>query len=254
VYIRRSSRPPRGRYRELAPHRERRRRKWRGPAFAGERADCSSCPPTASGESTRFKANPQRLFREYWRDQSTSNGENRGELRQTPEIGAGSTFRSDYLRSSDDRSAWTAESTGGGSDPCGVGAPFRTPGLCGVPWLRLSGQDTPSPHQHSPWLEPWWIPTAVGAAKQSSSAAPVYSEHPSAMARARGLGRRLATPAAPIGTRKESPAVVSTAGTAKAKSARRSRPVSKSNVAGKVAAPMPARRRRSRALIASPSI
>src|SRR5690242_20169264 len=46
----------------------------------------------------------------------------RGELRQAPEIGAGSTFRSDYLRSSDDRSAWTAESTGGGSGPCGVGA------------------------------------------------------------------------------------------------------------------------------------
>jgi len=81
------------------------------------------------GESTRFKANPQRLFREYRRDQSTSNGENRGELRRAPEVGAGSTFRSDYLRSSDDRSAWTAESTEGGSDPCGVGAPFRTPGL-----------------------------------------------------------------------------------------------------------------------------
>src|SRR5437868_14289459 len=56
--------------------------------------------------------------------------------------------------------------------------------------------------------------------------APVYSEHRSAMARARGLGRRLATPAAPVGTPKEPPAVVSTAGTAKAKSARRSRPVS----------------------------
>jgi predicted transcriptional regulator len=84
--------------------------------------------------------------------------------------------------------------------------------------------------------------------------APVYSEHRSTMARARGFGRRLATPAAPVGTPKESPAVVSTAGTAKAKSARRSRPVSKSNVAGKVAAPMPARRRRSRAPIASPSI
>jgi predicted transcriptional regulator len=84
--------------------------------------------------------------------------------------------------------------------------------------------------------------------------APVYSEHRSTMARARGLGRRLAAPAAPVGTPKESPAVVSTAGTAKAKSARRSRPVSKSNVAGKVAAPMPARRRRSRARIASPSI
>ena len=101
--------------------------------FAGERADCSSCPPTASGESTRFKANQQRLFREYRRDQSTSNGENRGELRQAPEVGAGSTFRSDYLRSSDDRSAWTAKSTEGGSDPCGVGAPFRTPGL----WCAL---------------------------------------------------------------------------------------------------------------------
>jgi ROS/MUCR transcriptional regulator protein len=88
------------------------------------------------GESTRFKANPQRLFREYRRDQSTSNGENRGELRQAPEIGAASTFRSDYLRSSDDRSAWTAESTGGGSGPCGVGAPFRTPGLCGGKTLR----------------------------------------------------------------------------------------------------------------------
>ena len=25
------------------------------------------------------------------------------------------------------------KSTGGGSDPCGVGAPFRTPGLFGVP-------------------------------------------------------------------------------------------------------------------------
>ena len=48
--------------------------------FASERADCSSCRSTASGESTRFKANQQRLFREYRRDQSTSNGENRGEL------------------------------------------------------------------------------------------------------------------------------------------------------------------------------
>src|SRR5271167_574389 len=48
---------------------------------------------------------------------------------------------------------------------------------------------------------------------------PVYSEHRSTMARARGLGRRLAAPAAPVGTPKESPAVVSTAGTAKAKSA-----------------------------------
>src|SRR6516165_560730 len=42
--------------------------------------------------------------------------------------------------------------------------------------------------------------------------APVYSEHRSTMARARGFGRRLATPAAPVGTPKESPAVVSTAG------------------------------------------
>ena len=56
--------------------------------------------------------------------------------------------------------------------------------------------------------------------------APVYSEHRSTMARARGLGRRLAAPAALVGTPKESPAMVSTAGTAKAKSARRSRPVS----------------------------
>lgn len=57
--------------------------------------------------------------------------------------------------------------------------------------------------------------------------APVYSEHRSTMARARGLGRRLATPAASVGTPKESLAVVSTAGTAKAQGARRSRPVSK---------------------------
>ena len=74
--------------------------------------------------------------------------------------------------------------------------------------------------------------------------APAYSEHRSAMAKAQGIGRK-----------KESPVVVNAAGNPEAKSTRRSRPATKSNVASEMAAaPMSATRRRSRARAASPSI
>ena len=85
--------------------------------------------------------------------------------------------------------------------------------------------------------------------------APVYSEHRSTMAKARGLGRRLATPLAPVETLKGSAVAVNAYGNSKAKSTRRSRPASKSNIASEVAAPTTARRRRSRAAVAtSPSV
>jgi predicted transcriptional regulator len=193
------------------------------------------------------------LFREYRRDQSTSNGENRGELRQAPKIGAGSTFRSDYLRSSDDRSAWTAESTGGVRTPA-VSVRRSVHRDYVVCLIGYRGKTLRRHISTRHGLSPGEYRRRWGLRSNHPLTAPVYSEHRSTMARARGLGRRLVTPAAPVGTPKESPAVVSTAGTAKAKSGRRPRPVSKSNVAGKVAAPMPARRRRSRARIASPSI
>jgi predicted transcriptional regulator len=81
--------------------------------------------------------------------------------------------------------------------------------------------------------------------------APAYSEHRSAMAKARGFGRKLATPAA-----KESPVAENAAGNAEAKSTRRSRPATNSNVVSEMAAaPTRARRRRSRAaLVTSPSV
>jgi hypothetical protein len=56
-----------------------------------------------------------RWFREYRRDQSTSHGKNCRELRAAPAGGAGSTFRSNYLGSSGDRSASTTGSAGRGS-------------------------------------------------------------------------------------------------------------------------------------------
>ena len=83
--------------------------------------------------------------------------------------------------------------------------------------------------------------------------APAYSEHRSIMAKAREFGRKLATPAAPAEP-KESPSAVSAARNPKAKSAGRSRPATKSNVASEVAAPPPATTRRSRARAASTSI
>ena len=83
--------------------------------------------------------------------------------------------------------------------------------------------------------------------------APSYSESRSTMAKARGLGRRLATPLAPVETLKGSAVAVNANGNSKAKSTRRSRPATKSNVASEVEAPTPATRRRSRARAASPS-
>jgi predicted transcriptional regulator len=87
-------------------------------------------------------------------------------------------------------------------------------------------------------------------------AAPAYSESRSTMAKARGLGRKLATPVTRAEKSQASFAAVDAAGNTKAKRTRKSRPASKSNVGGEaVAAPTPARRRRSRAAVAtSPSV
>jgi len=84
--------------------------------------------------------------------------------------------------------------------------------------------------------------------------APAYSERRSTMAKARGFGRKLATPVAPAKTSKASFAAVDAARNTKASRIRRSPPASKSNVASEVAAPTPATGRRSRARAASPSV
>jgi len=83
--------------------------------------------------------------------------------------------------------------------------------------------------------------------------APAYSERRSTMAKARGLGRKLAIPVTPA---EKSQAAVDAAENPKARRTRRSSPASKSNVASEVAAaPTPARRRRSRAaVVTSPSV
>ena len=83
--------------------------------------------------------------------------------------------------------------------------------------------------------------------------APAYSERRSTMAKARGLGRKLAIPVTPA---EKSQAAVDAAENPKARRTRISSPASKSNVASEVAAaPTPARRRRSRAAVAtSPSV
>ena len=84
--------------------------------------------------------------------------------------------------------------------------------------------------------------------------APGYSERRSALAKSLGLGRKLAEPVAPAKRQKASPPGIEADRTSKAKRARGSRPVSKSNVASEVAAPTPATRSRSRARAASPSV
>ena len=82
--------------------------------------------------------------------------------------------------------------------------------------------------------------------------APAYSEHRSRMAKARGFGRKLATPAVPTQTPVVSPAAVDAAGNPKARRTGRSRPASKSNVEA-AAAVTSARRGRSRARVATSS-
>src|SRR6516164_4407329 len=109
--------------------------------------------------------NAERQIREYRREQSTSNGENRRELRAASQAGAGSTCRSDYLRSSGDRSGWTAARTRGGSHSRCVGATVRPPGLCNLSRLRLPGEDTNSAYSHATRVERRRIPPAVGAAE-----------------------------------------------------------------------------------------
>ena len=84
--------------------------------------------------------------------------------------------------------------------------------------------------------------------------APVYSERRSTMAKARGFGRKLATPVAPAKTSKASFEAVDAARNTKATRTRRSPPASKSNAASEVAAPTPTTGRRSRARAASPSV
>ena len=82
--------------------------------------------------------------------------------------------------------------------------------------------------------------------------APAYSEHRSTMAKARGFGRKLATPAVPRQTPVVSPTAVDAAGNPKTRRAGRSRPASKSNVEA-AAAVTSARRGRSRARVATSS-
>jgi predicted transcriptional regulator len=84
--------------------------------------------------------------------------------------------------------------------------------------------------------------------------APAYSEHRSTTAKARGFGRKLATPVAPAEKPTASPAPVNAAENPKARRASKSRPVSKSKVAGQAAPAPSAKKRRSRvAMVASPS-
>ena len=84
--------------------------------------------------------------------------------------------------------------------------------------------------------------------------APAYSERRSTLAKALGLGRKSMKEAAPTATPAASPPV-DEAGDPKARRTRRSRPASRSQDATSHAAePTPARRRRSRARIASPPV
>jgi predicted transcriptional regulator len=83
---------------------------------------------------------------------------------------------------------------------------------------------------------------------------PAYSERRSTLAKALGLGRKSMKEAAPTATPAASPPV-DEAGDPKARRTRRSRPASRSQDATSHAAePTPARRRRSRARIASPPV
>ena len=84
--------------------------------------------------------------------------------------------------------------------------------------------------------------------------APAYSERRSTMAKARGLGRKLATPVALAETPKGPPVAVNAAENPKARPTRKFRPASKSNVTSAVTAPTPVTRRRSPARSASPSV
>jgi predicted transcriptional regulator len=79
--------------------------------------------------------------------------------------------------------------------------------------------------------------------------APAYSESRSTMAKARGFGRKLPEPVAPVKRQKESSPGIDAAGNPKAKRTRGSHPASKSNV--EAAALTTAERRRSRARVAS---
>jgi predicted transcriptional regulator len=84
--------------------------------------------------------------------------------------------------------------------------------------------------------------------------APAYSERRSTLAKSLGLGRKspieTAPPETPTAAQAPTDAI---AGDSKAKRTRKSRPVSKSNVASAVSVLTPAKTRRSRARVASPS-
>jgi predicted transcriptional regulator len=84
--------------------------------------------------------------------------------------------------------------------------------------------------------------------------APAYSEHRSTLAKQLGLGRKSGTEVA-IAPTPTTSTPVDVAGSPKARRTRRSRPASRSEDAASEAAarPTPARKRRSRALVASPS-
>jgi predicted transcriptional regulator len=84
--------------------------------------------------------------------------------------------------------------------------------------------------------------------------APAYSEHRSTTAKARGLGREVATPVALAETPKEPPVAVNAAENPKARPTRKSRPASRSNLTSAVTVSTPATRRRSPARSASPSV
>ena len=87
--------------------------------------------------------------------------------------------------------------------------------------------------------------TRVKVGDRIALTAPAYSERRSTLANKLRLGRK------PIALAATSPTPALT--DAKARRTRKSRPASKSNVASEVAAPTPARKRRSRARVASPS-
>jgi predicted transcriptional regulator len=83
--------------------------------------------------------------------------------------------------------------------------------------------------------------------------APAYSEHRSTAAKARGFGRKPGAQVAPATTPTTSTPVNATENS-KSRRTRRSRPAPKSDVASEAtAAPTPARKRQSRARVASPS-
>lgn len=102
------------------------------------------------------------------RGRSASHCENRRELRSASCGRNGSGLRTHYLRLWSARSAWKAKSPRRSSDSGCVETAICTPRVCGLPRLRLPGQNAAPAYSHTARINSGRLPEALGIEKRSS--------------------------------------------------------------------------------------